>query len=130
MKQEDYIQILEQYAEIKFNKAATTSGEVISRIVGDVIEREGQKIAISHTNNPTWHIGIKKLKPIVKACEDCGKMVKDRKVFINVYAYPQPHRRKNCHSCKKTQDPITKEFTISTVTAQVYFTAYLNKRDK
>ena len=130
MKQEDYIQLLEQYAEIKFNKASTISGEISSRVGDEVIEREGRKIAISNKSNPTWTIAVKRLKPIVKPCEDCGVVVKDRRVHTSLYAYPRPHWRSNCVQCRKTQDPITKQFTLPTVGAQVYFTAYLNKLDK
>lgn len=130
MKQELFIQLLEQYAELKFNREAVSSGEQTARTPVEIIERQGEQFEVSTKNNPTWNVKIKQLKPIVKSCDDCGLEVKDRRVSATLHSFPQTHWRKNCHSCRQTQDPVTKQFTISTPSAQAYFTAYLKNRDK
>jgi hypothetical protein len=130
MKQELFIKLLEQYAELRYNREAVKSGEQTARTPSEIIQRQGEQLEISSGDNPTWNIRIKLLKPIIKTCDDCGVEVEDRRVSTTLHSFPKRHWRKNCHGCRRTQDPDTKEFSISTPQAQAYFTAYLKNRNK
>ncbi|CAB5225733.1 hypothetical protein UFOVP758_10 [uncultured Caudovirales phage] len=130
MKQEEFIERLSQIAELTAFRPPTTASQPRSKEDLLVIERQGEQLEIDPKHNPTWAVIVKKFKPVVRACEDCGNMVKDRRVQTTLYSYPKPHWRSNCVQCRKTQDPETKQFDIPTQSAQPFFTAYLNKRDK
>lgn len=130
MDQKEFIDRLTQVAEITVVKPPVTSGQTQNKDDLLVIERQGELLEINPKNNPTWGVIIKKFKPIVKPCEDCGLIVKDRRIQMTMYSYPKPHWRSNCVQCRKTQDPETKKFTVPTQSAQPFFTSYLNKRDK
>jgi hypothetical protein len=130
MDQKEFIHRLSEIAEVKIDKQPVSSGAQTNRLEPIQLERQGKIVEITSKENPTWGVVVKRLKPIVKPCEDCGEVVKDRRVQSTMYSYPKAHWRKNCVQCRKTQDPETKQFTIPTQSAQLYFTAFLKKQDK
>ena len=130
MKQELFIKLLEQYAELKVERVAIASGEQTSRLGVEVIERQGQQFELSATHNPTLNVKIKQLKPIIKSCEDCGKQCQNRVVSKNLYTFPRKHWRSHCNNCQRVFNPETQQYDLTFNQAQAYFTAYLKNRDK
>ena len=130
MKQELFIQLLEQYAELKVERVAIASGEQTSRLGVEVIERQGQQFELSATHNPTLNVKIKQLKPIIKSCEDCGKECQDRVVTKNLYSFPHKHWRRYCNGCQRVFNPETQQYDLTVNKAQPFFTAYLKQQDK
>ena len=130
MDHKEFIERLSELADIKVTKAPTNSGESIARLEPVFVERNGKVIEILPTNNPTWNIVVKKLKPIIKECEDCGKLVKDRRVNKSMYTFPKSHWRKNCNGCLRTQNPETGKFDIPFTHAAAFFTSFIKKQDK
>jgi hypothetical protein len=103
---------LEQFAELKQVKTPR-SPSVRENDEPEVIYRSGTEFAVELDNNPTLNWEIKKMKPHVSVCEDCHKVVENRVVEIKMHQMPQPHWRKNCKNCMKTQNPYTGQFDLS-----------------
>ena len=129
MDQKEFIRRISELADIAPAKEPTVSGEQTGRNKTEVF-RNGKDIAIDPKANPTWGIIIKKIKSITKPCDDCGKRVKDRKLWTKLYTFPVQHLRTSCSGCNLTKNPETGEFSLNNTKVQPFFTSYLNKRDK
>lgn len=81
-----------------------------------------------HEDSPfPYPIGI---KPQTKPCDDCGRVVKDRKEEIREHQFPQPHWRKRCKACKKTWNPHTHAYDLTDKDTPVFFRRLIKERDK
>jgi hypothetical protein len=109
-------QRLEELAELKVVKEPRTADRREAEDA-DSIWRDGKEYVINPKDNPTLNIAIARIKPMIKACEDCGLMVEDRLVHVKIYDNPYPHWRKNCISCKMTEHPLTGCFDTPSPTA-------------
>jgi hypothetical protein len=120
MKQEEFIQRLEQFAEIKPVKMPIHGNARKASEACDIF-RNGETFFIDNKNNKTLGYEIKRLKTVKTACEDCGKQVQDRRIWNRVMFTPQRHWRKTCSACNLNQHPVTKKWTVSNNTVlQVY----------
>lgn len=126
MKQEQFIQQLEQLAEIKPVKVPVHGNRREAREACDIF-RNGETVYIDNKNNKTLGYEIKRLKTVKTACEDCGKQVQDRRIWNRIMYTPSRHWRKTCSSCNLTQHPETKQFTVSNNRVLEVFREYLNK---
>lgn len=128
MDNELFLKRLEELAEITKVKATQVALRQTNQ--DGTVWRSGQEIAIDNKNNPTLTVAVKKLKHMVKDCEDCGESVVNRTVHIGLYAFPEKHWRKNCVNCRMTHNPDTGKFDIPFKQAQAVFTSKLRDRDK
>jgi hypothetical protein len=127
MEHNTFIQRLSEFAELRKVKIPRSAGQREADTACDIF-RNGETFIIDKDNNSTWAWEIKKLKPIIKPCEDCGKECKDRKVARTLYTFPERHWRQHCSSCNRVQDPETKQFDIFPIKAQNHFVALLKKK--
>jgi hypothetical protein len=90
----------------------------------------------------TWQKGaleqdsfrVKKIKHEPKPCEDCGKLVEDRRIRISVSKEShvrQGHCKHHCQSCKLYKNPITGEFDMTFHQIHTHFyKSQSKKKDK
>jgi len=109
-------QRLEELAELKVIKEPRNANRREAEDV-DTVWRNGEEFLIDPKDNPTLNLGIAKIRPITKPCDDCGEIVTNRRVEIKVYDNPYPHWRKNCVTCKMTEHPLTGRFDTPSPTA-------------
>jgi hypothetical protein len=128
MKHEDFIQQLEQFAEIKIVKEPVSAGTASNRTEPVDVYRSGEIIDIDLKDNPTWNVAIKKLKAKPRACDDCGQVVKNRVVHCNIHYEPEPHFRHGCNQCRRIKDPTTGEYSIHFTGANNWFKAYFKAK--
>jgi hypothetical protein len=82
-------------------------------------------------DNPHEGFEVKKIKHLPKPCSDCDKMVINRRIWNRLFFTPiEPHWRKTCSGCNKTQHPETKTYSLSNNGVTSVFREFLNKRDK
>lgn len=129
MDHEIFLKRLQELAEIKFVRVPKTGATREAR-EPDLIYRGGQEFEISVDHNPTLNLVVKKLKPCIKNCEDCGRKVRDRVVNKALYSFPVKHWRRHCSSCDSVWNPQTGCFDIDFRSAQPFFTSLLRNRDK
>lgn len=56
-------------------------------------------------------IGVK-YSPPPAPCEDCGRIVTDRRIWIKRYFAPFDHWREICKGCDKIKNPTTGQFEV------------------
>jgi hypothetical protein len=127
MEHNIFIKRLEEFAELKRVKVAK-SGNVREADTACDIFRNGETHIIDKDNNSTWGWEIKRLKPIVKPCEDCGKECQDRRVTKSLYSFPTKHWRRHCNGCNRVQNPETGAFDLMPSQAQAYFLGWIKKK--
>ena len=129
MEQDKFITRLQELADI--TSARPPIGPKIRKPNGqERVFRNGQEIPIDPKDNQTWGVKVKKLKPIVKDCEDCGLRVENRTVNKKFYTFPQAHWRTNCGNCRRTLNPETGVFDVETEKSQPVFVSYFLKQNK
>lgn len=119
-------QRLEQLAKLKVIKEPRTAGRREAEDA-DSIWRNGEEFLIDPKDNPTLGCAIDCIHPKTEACEDCGNIVTDRVVYIKVCDFPKPHWRESCQACKKTRNPVTGEFDLTSVEASNTYRILLNE---
>ena len=127
MDQELFLQRLNDLAVLKRIKVAKSANVREADTACDVF-RNGETLIIDKDNNSTWAWEIKRLKPIVKPCEDCGRECQDRIVTKSLYSFPQKHWRQHCNGCNRVQNPNTKEYTLMPMQAQACFITWFKKQ--
>jgi len=127
MEHNTFIQRLSEFAELKKIKVPRTPATREFEGSNEIF-RNGETIVIDKDNNETWAWAIKRLKPIIKPCEDCGLECKDRKVNKTLYVFPQRHWRQHCTGCNRVQEPDTKQYTLTATQAQSYFVKWFKKQ--
>jgi hypothetical protein len=127
MEQNIFIKRLEEFAEIKRVRIAK-SGNLREADTACDIFRNGETHIIDKDNNSTWAWEIKRLKPIVKDCEDCGKECKDRRVNKTLYSFPKKHWRRHCNGCNRVWNPVTRAFDLTPMQSAAHFTAWIKKQ--
>jgi hypothetical protein len=127
MEQNKFFEKLSEFAELRKVKVAKSAGLREADTACDIF-RNGETFIIDKDNNSTWAWEIKKLKPIIKPCEDCGQECKDRKVNKVLYTFPQRHWRRHCTGCNRVQHPDTGEFTLTPTQTPSYFVAWFKKQ--
>jgi hypothetical protein len=78
-----------------------------------------------NNKNATEGFEVFQIKYEKKPCEDCGKMVVDRRIWNRVLWTPDRHWRKTCSSCNLNQHPVTKEYTVSNSNVLLVYKDYL-----
>jgi hypothetical protein len=97
------------------------------------IQRLKEVAVIKPFNNKNLREGfeVREIKHKPKTCEDCGKVTKDRRIWNRICITPvEPHWRKTCSSCNLTQNPVTKEYSVSNATVGSVFREFLSNRNK
>jgi hypothetical protein len=61
------------------------------------------------------------LKHEPKQCDDCERVVVNRRTAIKQYETPQPHWRNVCLTCKKVKHPETGKYTLTDKQAVTVF---------
>jgi hypothetical protein len=58
---------------------------------------------------------LRKVNPIEKPCDDCGKIVLDRRVRLSVNRskLTKPHVKHHCQACKLYKNPTTGKFDMT-----------------
>lgn len=130
MEHEKFIKFLQEHAELEKVRVAANAG-IREATEPEELFRQGHTFAITRKDNPTQSVKIKKLKHAHRACEDCGKICQDRRVWRRIVMNPQPsHWRETCSACNLSRHPETGEFVVSNANVFTIFYDYLNKRDK
>jgi len=127
MEHNTFIKRLEEVAEIKRVKLPKSAAYREADTACDIF-RNGQMMIIDKDNNETCAYEIKRLKPIVKPCEDCGQECKDRRVNKSLYSFPIKHWRSHCSGCNRVKNPVTGVFDILPIQAQNHFVTFLKKQ--
>jgi len=73
---------------------------------------------------------LEKLKHPELACDDCNRIVVDRKTELKVHAWPKRHWREYCTNCKKYKNPESGKFEVSAATAPSFFRHYVLTQNK
>jgi len=128
MKQDLFIQRLKELADVKRVKVPRNATTREFDGANDIF-RNGQTFIIDKDNNSTWAYEIKRLKPIIKDCSDCGKECKDRRVTKTLYTFPKRHWRKWCSGCNRVQNPDSGLFDLAPVQAAAYFVKWFKKEE-
>jgi ssDNA-binding Zn-finger/Zn-ribbon topoisomerase 1 len=126
MDNELFLKRLSELAELTQVKVPRT-GNLREASDDNVVWRQGQPVLIDKKNNPSLSWQVKKLKTQAKTCEDCGQMVKDRRVTKSHYTFPKSHWRQQCWGCNKVKDPETGEYTVAPPLAQSRFISWFRK---
>lgn len=63
-------------------------------------------------------------------CPDCGKVVKNRRIYHKVYFSPFAHWRHQCLNCKKYKNPTTGIWDVTTSQVQKVFIKFLKALGK
>jgi hypothetical protein len=71
---------------------------------------------------------IKSIECDPKPCEDCDRIVVDRRVIWR--KHDDDTVRKKCMSCKLFYNPLTKKYEIPIQSATVFFRGLYSKNDK
>lgn len=127
MEHDIFIQRLQELAEIKRVKVPKSGGLREADTACDIF-RNGETFIIDKDNNSTWAYEIKKIRPIIQNCSDCGKECKDRKITKSVYIFPKRHWRTHCSGCNRVWNPETKQFDLLPTQAQSHFTSWIKKQ--
>ena len=84
-----------------------------------------------HNGDP---LRVKKVKHQARPCEDCGKLVEDRRIRISVSKEShvrQAHCKHHCQSCKLYKNPTTGEFDMTFHQIHTHFyNSHSKKQDK
>lgn len=130
MNKELFLQRLEQLAELKRSKITRQPGCAHDPDSACDIFRNGETFIIDKDNNKTWHYEIARLKPIIKPCEDCGRLCEDRTTTKSLLTFPKRHWRTYCGGCQRVFNPETQQYDLTLSKAQAFFVTYLKQRDK
>ena len=93
---------------------------------GEPIEDFEEDLALDTTS--TQPLVITELKPTIKLCDDCDRVVDNPRRTSRIVFYPCKHWRTYCHNCELTRNPITGAFDLTKRTEASTFYTYL--RDK
>lgn len=129
MEQDKFIAKLQELADLAVAKIPRTGSRRESE-EPNVVFRQGQELALDTKNNPTLNVKIKRLKPMVKPCEDCGLKVDNRVVSKKLYTFPKNHWRTQCENCRRVRNPESGQFDVEADRSQPVFISYFNKQDK
>jgi hypothetical protein len=127
MEQNKFIKCLESVAILRRVKAPRDTNTKLQEGANDIF-RNGKTFLLDKDNNSTWAYEIKRLKPIIKPCEDCGVECKDRKVSHALYQFPKRHWRRHCNGCNRVWNPETKQFDLLPMKAQSHFVTFFKKQ--
>ena len=127
MEHDKFIQCLESVAILRRVKAPRDTNTNLQEGANDIF-RNGETFVLDKDNNSTWAYEIKKLKPIIKPCEDCGVECQNRKVSKSLYVFPQKHWRTWCSGCNRVKNPETGQFDLLPMKAQSHFVAFFKKQ--
>ena len=127
MKEDLFVQRLQELAEVRKVKAPRDPGARATDGHCDIF-RNGETYLLDKDNNSTWAYEIKRLKPIIKPCEDCGVECKDRKILRSLYTFPKKHWRTHCNGCNRVKNPVTGVFDLLPMQAQNHFVAFFKKQ--
>ncbi len=127
MDNETFLKRLGELAELEPIKVPRSAGLRLAEEAQDII-RQGKTFTIEVDENPTLNVRIKKLKTKPKQCEDCGKLVEDRRVHTSLYQNPQQHWRSRCHPCNMTLNPTTGQYDLNNKAVQTFFIQHFYKR--
>ena len=92
---------------------------------GEPIDLE-EDLALDTTS--TQPLVITELKPTIKLCDDCDRVVDNPRRTSRIVYFPVKHWRTYCHNCQLTKNPNTGAFDLDKRTEQSVFYTYL--RDK
>lgn len=99
----------------------------IEKRINEVVDK--WKPAVGEVGLENADMIIKKLKPITKVCEDCGRTVTDRRTRINMC---KNHIREFCEvsDCQRYRHPDTGKFEIEKYSAETFFRSRYKSRHK
>ena len=84
----------------------------------------------NHSGDSLQFPYVKQVNMPAKQCEDCGKVVCDRRIEYKKYNHPTTHWRTNCKSCNLVHNPLTLQFDLTVKEAQAFFKEHLDKKNK
>jgi hypothetical protein len=96
------------------------------KIPADLLERIQFRKPTSH--NFAADQSVEFIKFDEYSCPDCDKTIKQAKHTIRKYLKPEPHYRTRCENCFKVQDPETKQYELTTNSANRRFLDYFNTK--
>jgi len=129
MEHNEYLRRLKELAEVDWVKAPTTSN-IKDPDEPDRIFRQGLEFELSKDHNPTRTLAITEIKNSIKACEDCGIQVSNRRVEMKLNTSPAKFWKVRCVNCNLCQNPDTGEFNLTaSQLRKYYFTAEANRQD-
>ena len=120
-------EFLETVGEVEDTNPVSSSTIRVDPNSSEVVKYNGEWVEIKAKDNPTLGFKFVKLKPISRICElGCGKVVEDQIVERKHYAWPEPHWRTSCKSCKCTVSPDGQSFIKGGTQAQAAFCRWLS----
>lgn len=137
MQDEEFKQLLTKIADWELPIVGQNGGPAkpglrtrVTRVVTDEFGEEHTVEVYETDENDTVAPRIKKLFPITKPCDDCGRMATDRKVTMKKHGLdgPRPHWRGKCSACGMHRNPWTGEFNIHPSIITACFTAYQREK--
>ena len=81
------------------------------------ITRGLETFVISEDHNPTLPIDHFEMIKQPMPCEDCERVIVDRRVELKQYSFPFLHWRQRCLACSKFRNPETQKFDLNNMAA-------------
>jgi len=73
---------------------------------------------------------IKSIQHSARECEDCGKLVENRRTNIIKNTAPWPHCKESCVNCQLIRHPETGKFTLTRHANYARILRNINNKDK
>lgn len=93
---------------------------------GEPIEDIEEDLALDTTS--TQPLVITELKPTIKLCDDCDRVVDNPRRTSRIVYFPVKHWRTYCHNCEMTRNPMTGAYDLTKRTEASTFYTYLRDR--
>lgn len=118
MDSRDFEEFIKQHVQIKKDQRKNRRQPRPEDDEGPIeITRGDKTIVITEQHNPTIPIDNFTVVKQPQPCDDCERVVQDRRVEIKQYDFPFKHWRRRCLACCRFYNPETEQFDLNNMAA-------------